>query len=102
MPGYEAGAEDAGSGELLAEAQALQDAFHDLDAKQRQATGLGELVMFVTAVPYVPQFSRRSPTFSPENARSPLSTESRRAYGITTHTPAETLAGARTALKYEE
>ncbi|MEI8371524.1 MAG: hypothetical protein WCJ35_01685 [Planctomycetota bacterium] len=29
--GYEAGAEDAGSGELLAEAQALQYAFYDLD-----------------------------------------------------------------------
>ena len=29
--GYEAGAEDAGSGELLAEAHALQYAFYDLD-----------------------------------------------------------------------
>jgi hypothetical protein len=34
---YEAGAEDAGSGELLAEAQALQYAFYDLDGKQRRA-----------------------------------------------------------------
>jgi hypothetical protein len=35
--GYEAGAEDAGSGKLLAEAEALQYAFYDLDGKTRRA-----------------------------------------------------------------
>lgn len=45
--GYEAGAEDAGSGELLAEAQALQYAFLDLDGKQRRAIALDDLVMAV-------------------------------------------------------
>jgi hypothetical protein len=33
-PGYEAVAVDAGSGELLAEAQALQSAFYDLDGNR--------------------------------------------------------------------
>jgi len=41
--GYETGAGAAGSGELLAEALALQDAFYDLDAKQRRAIALDEL-----------------------------------------------------------
>ena len=41
------GAEDAGSGELLAEAQALQDAFSDLGGKTRRAIALDELVMAV-------------------------------------------------------
>lgn len=45
--GYEAGAEDAGSGELLAEAQALQYAFLDLDGKQRRAIALDDLLMAV-------------------------------------------------------
>jgi hypothetical protein len=46
--GYEAGAEDAGSGELLAEAEALQDAFFDLDGKTRRAVATGDLVMAVS------------------------------------------------------
>jgi hypothetical protein len=46
--GYEAGAEDAGSGELLAEADALQYAFLDLDGKQRRAIALDNLVMAVS------------------------------------------------------
>ena len=46
--GYEAGAEDAGSGELMAEAQALQYAFYDLDGKTRRAIALDELVMAVS------------------------------------------------------
>jgi hypothetical protein len=46
--GYEAGAEDAGSGELLAEAEALQNAFYDLDGKQRRAIALDDLVMAVS------------------------------------------------------
>ena len=48
MPGYEAGAEDAGSGELLAEAEALQIAFYDLDGKTRRAIALDDLVMAVS------------------------------------------------------
>ncbi len=43
--GYEAGAEDATCGELLAEAQTLQNAFYDLDGKTRRAVALDELVM---------------------------------------------------------
>ena len=46
--GYEAGAEDAGSGELLAESQALQGAIYDLDGKTRRAIALEELEMAVT------------------------------------------------------
>ncbi len=46
--GYEAGAEDAGSGEILAEAQALQYAFYDLDAKTRRAVALDDLMMAVS------------------------------------------------------
>ena len=46
--GYEAGAEDAPSGELLAEAEALQYAFYDLDAKTRRPIALDELVMAVS------------------------------------------------------
>ena len=46
--GYEAGEEEAGSGELLAEAQALQDAFYDLDGKTKRAIALDELVMAVS------------------------------------------------------
>ena len=38
-------AEDAGSGELLAEAQALQRAFYDLDGKTRRTVALDDLVM---------------------------------------------------------
>jgi hypothetical protein len=49
VPGNEAGAEDAGSGEHLAEAEALdlQYALYDLDGKTRRAVGMDE---FVTAV----------------------------------------------------
>jgi len=43
--GYEAGAEVATCGELLAEAQALQHAFYDLDGKTRRAIALDDLVM---------------------------------------------------------
>jgi hypothetical protein len=43
--GYEAGAEEAGSGELLAESQALQYAFYDLDGKVKRAIALDDLVM---------------------------------------------------------
>ncbi|MGA2258574.1 MAG: hypothetical protein ABSG53_28245 [Thermoguttaceae bacterium] len=43
--GYEAGAEDAGSGELLVEAQALQSAFYDMDGKTRRAVAMDDLVM---------------------------------------------------------
>jgi len=46
--GYETGAEDAGSGELLAEAQALQSEFYDLDGKTRRAVALDDLVMAVS------------------------------------------------------
>jgi hypothetical protein len=46
--GYEAGAEDAGSGELLAETHALQSAFYALDGKTRRAIALDELVMAVS------------------------------------------------------
>jgi hypothetical protein len=46
MPGYEAGA-DAGSGELLAEAQAPQEAFFDLNGKSRRPVALDELAMAV-------------------------------------------------------
>jgi hypothetical protein len=45
--GYEAGAEDAGGGELLVEAEALQNAFFDLHGKQRWAIALDDLVMAV-------------------------------------------------------
>jgi hypothetical protein len=47
--GYEAGVEDAGSGELLDEADALQHAFFNLDGKQRRAIALDELAMAVQA-----------------------------------------------------
>lgn len=46
--GYEAGAEDAGSGELLEEALALQYAFYVLDGKARRAIALDDLVMAVS------------------------------------------------------
>ncbi|MGO9108281.1 MAG: hypothetical protein ACLP9L_03530 [Thermoguttaceae bacterium] len=46
--GCEAGADDTGSGELLAEAQALQDAFYDLDGKTRRAIALDDLVTAVS------------------------------------------------------
>jgi hypothetical protein len=46
--GYEAGAEDAGSSELLGEAEALQNAFFDMDGKTRRAIALDELVMAVS------------------------------------------------------
>ncbi len=42
------GADDADSAELLAEAQALQSAFYDLDGKTRPAGALDELVMAVS------------------------------------------------------
>jgi len=45
--GYEVGAEDAGSGELLAEAEALQYAFYDMDGKTRRAVAPDDLVMAV-------------------------------------------------------
>jgi hypothetical protein len=45
--GYEAGAEDAGSGELLVEALDLRYAFYDLDGKTKRAIALDELVMAV-------------------------------------------------------
>ncbi len=48
MHGYEAGAEDAGSGELPAEAEAVQMAFYDLDGKTRRAIALDDLVMAVS------------------------------------------------------
>ena len=41
--GYEAGAEDAGSGELLEEALAMRFALYDLDGKTRRAVALDEL-----------------------------------------------------------
>jgi len=46
--GYEAGAEDATCGELLAEAQALQYAFYDPDGKTGRAVALDDLVMAVS------------------------------------------------------
>ncbi len=46
--GYEAGAEEAGSGELLGEALALRYAFYDLDGKVKQAVALDDLVMAVS------------------------------------------------------
>ena len=45
--GYEAGAEDAGRGELLVETLDLWYALFDLDAKTKRATALGELAMAV-------------------------------------------------------
>ncbi len=47
VAGYEAGTEDAGSGELLAEAEALQKAFYNLDGKTGRAFALDESVMAV-------------------------------------------------------
>ena len=46
--GYEAGAEDAGSGELLVETLDLRYALFDLDAKTKRAIALDELVMAVS------------------------------------------------------
>ena len=46
--GYEAGAEDAGSGELLVEALDLRYALFDLDGKTKRAIALDELVMAVS------------------------------------------------------
>ncbi len=46
--GYEAGAEDAGSGELLEKASALRYALFDLDGKTKRAVALDELVMAVS------------------------------------------------------
>ena len=43
--GLPSGEEDAGSGELLAEANALQNAFFDLDGKTRRAVAMEELSM---------------------------------------------------------
>jgi hypothetical protein len=43
--GYEAGAEDAGSGELLVETLDLRYALYDLDGKTKRAIALDELVM---------------------------------------------------------
>jgi len=43
--GYGAAADYAPSGELLAEAEALQYAFYDLDGKTRRAVALDDLVM---------------------------------------------------------
>jgi hypothetical protein len=48
MPGYEAGAEDAGSGELLVETLALRYALFDLDGKTKRAIALDELAMAVS------------------------------------------------------
>ena len=45
--GDEAGAEDADSGELLAETLDLRYAFYDLDGKTSRAIGVDELVMAV-------------------------------------------------------
>jgi len=45
--GHKAGAEDAGSGELLAEAQALQYAFYDPAGKTRRTIALDEPAMAV-------------------------------------------------------
>ena len=45
--GYEAGAEDAGSGELLAEALDLRYSLYDLDGKTKRAVALDDLVMAV-------------------------------------------------------
>ena len=46
--GYDAGAEDAGNGELLVEALYLRYAFYALDAKTKRAIALDELVMAVS------------------------------------------------------
>ena len=45
--GYDATADYARCGELLAEAEALQNAFYDLDAKTRRAVALDDLTMAV-------------------------------------------------------
>ncbi len=45
--GYEVGAEDAGSGELLVEALDLRYALFDLDGKTKRAVVLDDLVMAV-------------------------------------------------------
>ena len=45
---YEAGAEDAGSGELLVETLDLRYALDDLDGKTRRAIALDDLVMAVS------------------------------------------------------
>jgi hypothetical protein len=45
--GYEAGAEDVGSGELLVETLDLRCALFDLDGKTKRAIALDELVMAV-------------------------------------------------------
>ncbi len=46
--GYEAGVQDAGSGELLVEALDLRDALYGLDGKTKRAIALDELVMAVS------------------------------------------------------
>ena len=46
--GYEAGAEDAGSGELLVETLGLRYALYDLGGKTRRAVALDDLVMAVS------------------------------------------------------
>jgi len=43
--GYEAGAEDAGSGELMAEALYLRYALYDLDGKMKRTVALDDLAM---------------------------------------------------------
>ena len=46
--GYEAGAADAGSGELLVETLDLRYALYDLDGKMKRAIALDDLVMAVS------------------------------------------------------
>jgi hypothetical protein len=46
--GYEAGAEDAGSGELLVETLDLRNALYGLDGKTNRAIALDELLMAVS------------------------------------------------------
>jgi hypothetical protein len=46
--GYEAGAEDAGSGELLVKALDLRYGLFEMDGKMKRAIALDELVMAAT------------------------------------------------------
>ena len=53
--GYEAGAEDAGSGELLVGTPDLRYAFYGLDGKMKRAIALDDLVMIVLKIAVSPE-----------------------------------------------
>ena len=67
--GYEAGAEDAGRGELLVETLDLRYALFDLDDKTKRAIALDELVMSTTIPKSAKPAGRSSPAATSLAAR---------------------------------